>query len=87
MKVSLAPRGGPNTQEDIIKTGCYLPEEVSRRFEKSIPACPLGYRPEVKSDDRQRRPLEPRADPDLSFFVGGGGATVDDIPVIARVYQ
>ena len=42
----------------------------------------------MKSDDRQRRPLEPRADPDLSFFfVGGGGATVDDIPAIARVYQ
>ena len=33
MEVSLAPGGGPNTQEDILKTGCYLPEEVSQCFE------------------------------------------------------
>ena len=48
---------------------------------------PIDISAEMKSDDRQRRPLEPRTDPALSFFGGGGRATVDDIPAIARVYQ
>ena len=30
---SLAPGGGPNTQEDILITGCYSPDEVSQSFE------------------------------------------------------
>ena len=48
------------------------------------------YRPEVKSDNRQREEtlIEPRADPALSCVcVWGGGATTDDISAIARVYQ
>ena len=49
---------------------------------------PIDISAQMKSDDRQRRPLlEPRTDPALSFFLGRGRATVDDIPAIARVYQ
>ena len=50
---------------------------------------PIDISAKMKSDDRQRRPLEPRTDLALSFFGEGEGerATVDDIPAIARVYQ
>ena len=52
---------------------------------------PIDISAKMKSDDRQRRLLEPRTDPALSspsrVSLGGGGATVGDIAAIARVYQ
>ena len=38
----------------------------------------------MKSDDFQRRPVEPQAEPVLSFFLWAWGAAVDDIPATAQ---